>query len=212
MEVYTGELKARIVPTNTGRIWTFALFNDEAAGGPNQVSAMHLSINTPFTVVTTPPGWAFDTDNSKFILWYTLNQQFSIPPGGSLSIFSLETTTDLALPPPFTLTSWNYQSNQAGPVIIGGFSAVIATAATASISGRVVGSNKRGLSRAVVTMTDPNGQVRSAMTNFSGYYRFSDVMVGETYIFAISSKNKSTMFAPQVVFITEDRSDLNFHA
>ncbi len=84
------------------------------------------------------------------------------------------------------------------------------TAANVSVSGRVLTDTGRGLRNAIVTMTDANGNIRTAGTNTFGYYRFVDVGVGETYIFAVNSKQYT--FAPQVLNITEDLSDLNFIA
>lgn len=83
------------------------------------------------------------------------------------------------------------------------------TAASVTISGRVVWKN-RGIPRARVFLTDANGEVRIAVTNPSGYYRFTDVQVGETYVLRASGKRYS--FAPQVLMVMEEINDLNFVA
>lgn len=83
------------------------------------------------------------------------------------------------------------------------------TAASANVSGRVMMS-RRGLARARVTLSDGSGVVRTAMTNQFGFYRFAEVPVGDTYIFEVKSKQYT--FAPQVVSIIEDVSNLNFVA
>jgi len=84
------------------------------------------------------------------------------------------------------------------------------TAASVSVGGRVLSANGRAISRARVTLTNLNGETRTALTNSLGYYRFEDVGAGETYIFAVISKRYSV--APQVVTVTEDLTDLDFTA
>ena len=83
------------------------------------------------------------------------------------------------------------------------------TAAGVSVSGRVL-IGGRGLTNAVVTLTDQNGNVRSTRTSSFGYYRFDEVAAGQIYVVAI--KSKRFQFAPQVVSITEDVSELNFYS
>lgn len=58
----------------------------------------------------------------------------------------------------------------------------LTTAATVSISGRVATPKGKGLRGAQVTLIDANGEVRSAKIGINGYYRFSGVAAGETYI------------------------------
>lgn len=81
------------------------------------------------------------------------------------------------------------------------------TAAGVSVGGRVtVGVN--GLSRALVTVTDMNGATRSMLTSSFGFFRFDDVEAGSTYV--ISVNHKRYVFAPQVVNIGEDLTEVNF--
>jgi hypothetical protein len=84
------------------------------------------------------------------------------------------------------------------------------TAASVTIGGRVSNSIGKGVSRAYVTLTDSNGETRNALTNGFGYYRFADVAAGETYILNVVSKHY--LFKPQVIYVTEDESGLNFVA
>ena len=86
----------------------------------------------------------------------------------------------------------------------------VITAASVSVSGRLIAPNQRGISNARVTMTGADGTARYALTNPFGYYRFEGVPTGETYVFAVESKQYS--FAPQAVYIGEERSDLDFIA
>ncbi len=89
-------------------------------------------------------------------------------------------------------------------------SAFAPTSATVSISGRVATSGGRAISRAIVTMTDAQGNMRQAITNPFGYYRFKDVAAGQTIIVSVSAKRYR--FAPQVVSLTEGLTELNFFA
>jgi hypothetical protein len=89
----------------------------------------------------------------------------------------------------------------------GAFESSSPTAASVSISGRVM-AGKQGLSRATVYLTDQKGETRTARTNSFGYFRFEEVEVGETYIINVSSKRYQ--FNPQVVTLTEEINELNF--
>ena len=82
------------------------------------------------------------------------------------------------------------------------------TAAQVSVSGRVLNASGRGISSARVFMTDTNGNIRQTRTSSFGYYNFAEIAAGETYILTVS--HKRYQFAPQVVFITENMSGINF--
>lgn len=82
------------------------------------------------------------------------------------------------------------------------------TAAMVSIGGRVATQQGRAISGAHVSLTDQKGQVRTALTNGFGYYSFSEVMVGETYIVAVSSKRYT--FSPRTVLLIDELDDVDF--
>ena len=84
------------------------------------------------------------------------------------------------------------------------------TAASVSVSGKVLTDGGRGLTGAIVTLTDSQGATRTAGTTTFGYYHFDEVAAGQTYIVSIRSRRFS--FAPQVINVTEDVHDLNFAA
>jgi hypothetical protein len=88
--------------------------------------------------------------------------------------------------------------------------AVVPTAATVSVAGRVTNSAGFGVSRATVSIVDSQGVSRSALTNPFGYYKFDEVGVGQNYIFQVSSKRYQ--FDPQVIFVTEELENVNFTA
>lgn len=86
--------------------------------------------------------------------------------------------------------------------------AVAPTAAAVSIGGRVLTTTGRGLANATVILTDQNGNRRTARTTAFGYYRFTDVPAGETYVFAVISKRY--LFTAQVMNVSEDITEVNF--
>ena len=84
------------------------------------------------------------------------------------------------------------------------------TAAAVEVGGRVLSQDGRGMSRAVINMTDVEGITRQARTNSFGYFRFTEVAVGESYVFNVSSKQYR--FEPQTVTVIEAITDLIFVA
>lgn len=84
------------------------------------------------------------------------------------------------------------------------------TAAMVSVSGRVTDSMGRGISGARILATGNDGATIYAMTNSFGYFRYSEIASGETYVFRATHKRYT--FAPQVVSLTEDLNGMNFVA
>ncbi|CAN5401818.1 hypothetical protein BH20ACI1_BH20ACI1_02830 [soil metagenome] len=81
------------------------------------------------------------------------------------------------------------------------------TAAGVTVSGRVL-VGERGLTKAVVYLTNQSGDVRTARTTAFGYYRFADVPAGQTYIVSVVSKRFS--FQPQVISVVDNLTEVNF--
>jgi hypothetical protein len=96
-------------------------------------------------------------------------------------------------------------NNQNGSVSI-----AATTAASVSISGRVLINTNRGLANAVVYLTDAEGKTHAARTNSFGYYRFQDVQAGQTVTVTVISKRYQ--FAPQVLNLNEEMHGVNFLA
>lgn len=86
------------------------------------------------------------------------------------------------------------------------------TAAGATAGGRVTLPNGRGIFRAVITMTDSQGNQRTAFTNQQGYFNFTDVPGGENYIFTASHRRYQFAAPSQIQFIAEDNAGINFTA
>ena len=87
---------------------------------------------------------------------------------------------------------------------------VAPTAASVSVAGKVITDDGRGLRNARVTLTDARGETRIVTTTSFGSYRFDDVAAGQTYIISVVSKR--FQFAPQVVFVGEEITGLDFTA
>lgn len=88
----------------------------------------------------------------------------------------------------------------------------LTTAASVTVGGRVTAASGRGIRNVVVTMTDESGNVRTARSTISGFYRFTDVPAGATYIFSVSGKRFAFRNNTQVQSIVEDTEDINFVA
>jgi hypothetical protein len=104
-----------------------------------------------------------------------------------------------------------FQFNNGAPTVAttnGLFTVLAPTAAPVSISGKVLTDTGRGLTNAIVTMTDANGVTRTARSSAFGYFRFDDVEAGQTYIVSVSSKRY--IFTPQAATVMENLTELNF--
>lgn len=84
------------------------------------------------------------------------------------------------------------------------------TAASVEVRGRVFSSVGAGVPNARVSMTDTSGTTRTVMTNSFGYFRFEGVEAGRAYNFQIN--HKRFQFAPQLVNVDDNITDLNFTA
>ncbi|MBA3334836.1 MAG: hypothetical protein H0T08_04415 [Acidobacteria bacterium] len=68
----------------------------------------------------------------------------------------------------------------------------------------------RGIRNVVITMSDSNGNTRTATSTSFGYYRFTEVAAGETYVFTAKGKRFSFKQNSQVHSILEDIDEINF--
>lgn len=76
------------------------------------------------------------------------------------------------------------------------------TAASATLRGRIVNASGSPISRALVVLTDANGQTRTVVTNSFGRYELSGVPVGQGYVLNVI--HKGYQFNPQVIDISQD--------
>jgi len=61
-----------------------------------------------------------------------------------------------------------------------------------------------------VTLTDQNGEVRTAVTNPFGYYRFTDIAAGGTHF--LTAAHKQHQFDSKTISANENLSEVNFIA
>lgn len=111
------------------------------------------------------------------------------------------TSTDVTATPILNDVTVSYTAAPAAP-----------TAGMVTVGGRAVSSTGRGIKNVIIQMTDTNGNVRTAVTSAFGYYRFTDVAAGETYIFMAKGKRFTFNQPTQVLNATEDTMNVNFVA
>jgi hypothetical protein len=86
----------------------------------------------------------------------------------------------------------------------------IASAAPASVSGRVTDSNGRGIANVRVSATSDSGEVTTALTNSFGFYQLSNLSPGRTYVLEAISKRYT--FAPAAFSLNDDLAGMDFSA
>ncbi len=79
---------------------------------------------------------------------------------------------------------------------------VAPTSAAVSVGGRVLTASGRGVSQTRITLTDSAGAARTAVTNQFGYYRFTAVPAGATYV--LTAKSKQYAFTPETMILNVD--------
>ncbi len=118
--------------------------------------------------------------------------------------------------------SQNYSGARTGTITVAGQTTALVgdnivinqaaapVAAGVSVSGRVLTSEGRGVQGAVVTITSSAGETRMARSSGFGYYRFDDIIVGETYL--ISPSSKRYQFTPRTISVLDELTEIDFVA
>jgi subtilisin len=162
-----------------------------------------FSGNTAFPVAVSMTSTAFDAflyllDPNGRIIASDDNSaggtNARIPASGNLTLPSNGTYTIIATRSGASGGTGSYTLNMLAP-----------TAGGAIVSGRVLKPNGAGVANAYVRYASQSGEIKSARTNPFGYFRFTDVAAGATYVFEVRHKRFS--FAPQVVAVYEDLTD-----
>ncbi|MEP7076328.1 MAG: carboxypeptidase-like regulatory domain-containing protein, partial [Acidobacteriota bacterium] len=89
---------------------------------------------------------------------------------------------------------------------------LVPTAAAVEIRGRVSTRVGSGISRARITITDQNGDARTAVTNPFGYYIISGVEAGRSYVLSVKAKGYSFASSVRVITVDDYISGLDFIA
>ena len=86
------------------------------------------------------------------------------------------------------------------------------TAANVSVGGRVLTAGGNGIRNVTVSLTDMQGNTRTALSSSFGYYRFDDVPAGETVIVTAIAKRYTFARPQQILHVLEDANDVDFAA
>lgn len=173
------------------------------ASGASLARRFDLQVRTPGTnaLLETPytfnaPSGAPDQNSG----WQTIQRSVAGYGGQTIRVYFIET-----IPQSFTGPAQMEIDN----VIVEAFAP---TAASVDIGGRVVTENGYGIGNTLVSFVDSTGTVRNARSNPFGYFNFSNVELGNTYVFQVQHKQFTFLNNPQVIQLTEARKDITFTA
>jgi hypothetical protein len=85
---------------------------------------------------------------------------------------------------------------------IGAVELLVPTAASVSVSGRVLDANGRPVARANVQLAQADGNIQRALTNGFGYYTFAEVGAGQSVILTVNSKQYQ--FPAEMITVNEE--------
>lgn len=98
-------------------------------------------------------------------------------------------------------------NNQRTPVTV----SLAPTSARVAVSGRVINTRGRGIYGVRVRLTDQRGETRWALTNAFGYYRLTDIEVGQAVVLTLKARGFRQFSEPtKVIFVSEEMNEVNF--
>lgn len=104
-------------------VWAYTLLNDEIPGSQRFINAVSIDMKSIFNIIGSPPGWAADTDNASYVLWYSTDTALPYPnhvaPGSSLAGFRVQSARASSEAKAFSITSWDHQTDQADLTSLG---------------------------------------------------------------------------------------------
>jgi hypothetical protein len=116
-------LIADVTATAGPSVWSYTLLNNESADSSFFISSFILTVNAPVTVVATPAGWDFSTDNATFVFWFDTDPVLPYPddvaPSSSLGGFSVSSTASFSELLSYGLSGWDHTLDQPGPTTDG---------------------------------------------------------------------------------------------
>lgn len=86
------------------------------------------------------------------------------------------------------------------------------TASPSTVSGRVITADGRGIANARVLLTSSTGEIRTAITASFGYFKFTEVPVGENYVVSVAAKRFTFAEPAYVLQVTDNVSGIEFVA
>ncbi len=188
--------------------------------GPFQVTAQNTG---------TPPNWQSAT--TQTVTWDVANT--TLPPVGTANVNILLSTdggqtfpitlaantandgSEQIIVPDLPTTTARLKVEAVGNIFFDisnvNFTITSPTAAAASVTGRVINSNGRGISRASITIYNTtDNEYRTAMTNSFGYFSFPELPVGGFYILTVKGKGLEFSNNTQAFNLNGDLTDMIF--
>jgi glucose/arabinose dehydrogenase len=101
------------------------------------------------------------------------------------------------------------RSASAATGVLSRISANPPTAAAVLVSGRVLTAGGAGLRGAAVSIVDSQGNARTVVANSFGYYRFNNVVSGDSYVLWVNSKQYR--YTPQVLEVKDELTGVDFY-
>lgn len=86
------------------------------------------------------------------------------------------------------------------------------TAASAVVGGRVLTASGAGIRNVQIMITFPSGEIQTTVSTTLGYYRFTDIPVGGTYVVTVAAKKYTFAESSQIRQISGDLQDVDFVA
>jgi CSLREA domain-containing protein len=176
--------------------------------------------------VTTISGTFNSTPNTQFRIEFFFNSACDSSGFGEGQFFigSKSVTTDangnatITFNPLFTVEAGQFITSTATDPsgntseFSGCRQVAVPSAASVSIGGRVMTAAGRGIRNVRLTLTNSAGETRNAVSNAFGYYRFTDVQAGGTYVISASGKGYVFDIPTQALFVSEETDGINFTA
>lgn len=101
--------------------WTYTLVNDEPANSPNYINSFSLAVDAPITIITTPNGWDYQTDNTSYILWFNtdtaLPYSHDVAPVTSLGGFEVGSPNAASTAQAAGLDAWDHFADEPGTTV-----------------------------------------------------------------------------------------------
>ncbi len=174
----------------------FSLVDSNVFGPDRAVSQPISSFGAANTInVTEQSVWGFG--------WQlmAINCTELLPANSTVSIGQYTGTANIVVDPSETVTC-TFSNSQYRP-----------TAASVSISGRVLSSDSRAIGNALLILTDNStGTAQMTRTSPFGFYAFADVPVGDTYVLTVARKGYIFVNSPMLIALTDDLIGVDFTA
>ena len=117
------QLNSHVEVTVGASVWTYTLLNDEPAPSNNFITNYLLAVDAPVTVLSSPAGWDYQTDNSSYVFWFNTDLALPYPhdiaPGSSLDGFSIGSTSVTSASQEYNISSWDHNQDAPGSVASG---------------------------------------------------------------------------------------------